>query len=261
MKIINCTITNNLAKTAGGILIGSQTQMLLDGSPGNCNIYNSILYGNKSLGSSEYGYDNDLLCSYVGVWESKNHGKTTLDYCLIGTGLSSQGNPSNPNSLVKKFVIDYFEPKFVGSGENPYMLSKNSRCIDRGFNDYVDEQFDIRGKKYLRKLNGKDSTLENIVDIGAYEFNYPEDAVSVNETDINSFFSVYPNPAGNYISLSESDTKLYESYEIYDISGRLLQKSIFDSNRIDISALESGFYYLRLLSPSGVSSAGFLKMK
>jgi photosystem II stability/assembly factor-like uncharacterized protein len=72
---------------------------------------------------------------------------------------------------------------------------------------------------------------------------------------------IYPNPVGNYITLSENDTKLYESYEIYDISGRLLQKSIFDSNRIDISALESGSYYLRLLSPSGVSSAGFLKMK
>jgi photosystem II stability/assembly factor-like uncharacterized protein len=83
----------------------------------------------------------------------------------------------------------------------------------------------------------------------------------VKENRIELGTIIYPNPTGNFITLSESDTKLYESYEIYDISGRLLQKSIFDSNRIDISALESGSYYLRLLSPSGIATAGFNKMK
>ena len=72
---------------------------------------------------------------------------------------------------------------------------------------------------------------------------------------------IYPNPAGNYITLSESDTKLYTDYEIYDISGRLLQKAMLNSFRIDISGLERGSYYLRLISPSGIATAGFLKME
>ncbi|MDT3738663.1 MAG: T9SS type A sorting domain-containing protein [Candidatus Kapabacteria bacterium] len=79
--------------------------------------------------------------------------------------------------------------------------------------------------------------------------------------DDNSFRIIYPNPAGNFITLSESDTKLYTDYEIYDINGRLLQKSVLDSFRIDISALERGSYYLRLFSPSGIATAGFLKME
>ena len=80
-------------------------------------------------------------------------------------------------------------------------------------------------------------------------------------SDDNSFRIIYPNPAGNFITLSESDTKLYTDYEIYDISGRLLQKSVLSSFRIDISTLERGSYYLRLLSPSGIATAGFLKME
>jgi hypothetical protein len=85
--------------------------------------------------------------------------------------------------------------------------------------------------------------------------------VSVMNQAVAGNMIIYPNPAGNYITLSESDTKLYTDYEIYDISGRLLQKSILSSFRIDISGLERGSYYLRLLSPSDIATAGFLKME
>ena len=85
--------------------------------------------------------------------------------------------------------------------------------------------------------------------------------VNVSVNDYRESRLLYPNPAGNFITLSESDTKLYTDYEIYDISGRLLQKSILSSFRIDISGLERGSYYLRLLSPSDIATAGFLKME
>jgi hypothetical protein len=140
------------------------------------------------------------------------------------------------------------------------MLNKKSRCIDRGFSDYVDEPYDIRGKDYQRKINGKDSTLENFVDIGAYEYNYINDAVSVKERDLYSSLSVFPNPSANFITISETDTNLYTNYEIYDISGRLLQKDALSSNRIDVSRFEHGSYNLRLISPTGIANTLFLKM-
>ncbi len=119
------------------------------------------------------------------------------------------------------------------------------------------------------KFQEKKITLENmpvyfsssfIVVIGnsGYRVKTPT-SISYSTEKIESL--IYPNPSVNYITLSESDTKLYKGYEIYDISGRLLQKSILGSYRIDISTLERGSYYLRLLSPSGIATAGFLKME
>ncbi len=57
---------------------------------------------------------------------------------------------------------------------------------------------------------------------------------------------VFPNPAGDYLSVSGL-TQLSRA-SVYDYSGKLLfEKDIFESN-LDISFLPSGFYILRIVS-------------
>ncbi|MDT3738584.1 MAG: T9SS type A sorting domain-containing protein [Candidatus Kapabacteria bacterium] len=139
-------------------------------------------------------------------------------------------------------------------GEDGFLCKVN--LFDRSVNYY-----DIDANKNLYSLH---LTESNKLFVGGRNLTIleldKEMGIDDNYLSVNQF-TVYPNPAGNFITLSESDTKLYTDYEIYDISGRLLQKSILNSYRIDISTLERGSYYLRLLSPSGIATAGFLKME
>lgn len=71
----------------------------------------------------------------------------------------------------------------------------------------------------------------------------------------NLLFSIYPNPASDYISLvplKESVTKY--STSIFDMQGNLLQKwelnPMILSKRLDISSLPSGLYLIRIQSDS-----------
>jgi hypothetical protein len=251
MEIINCTITNNISKSpGGGILIGSQTQMDLDFDPGNTYIFNTILYGNKS---QELDKSNELYVAYTGSGlGGTNTGKTTLDYCLLGSGISSVSG-----GIDEKYCLKYTDPQFVSIGENPYSIKNNSSCIDNGNNDYVNEEYDIRGKGYLRKLNGKDGKQDGLVDIGAYEFNFNIDDVEVKETDFQNNISVYPNPAGDYIeiNLETFDPTLKrgvdEGYDIqiFDMLGinvSLAGGRIKGGGRINISNLSPGMYFIKI---------------
>lgn len=62
---------------------------------------------------------------------------------------------------------------------------------------------------------------------------------------------VFPNPSGGTFNI-KSDTNV-ESYELYDVQGRLLEKSIEGSTtvRLDISGRESGIYFLKITSGKG----------
>jgi len=130
------------------------------------------------------------------------------------------------------------------------------------FENITSTEFKLKALEYLKKYYWQVQAYRSD-ETGDWSeicsFTVEDNPASV--SDDNSFRIIYPNPAGNFITLSESDTKFYTDYEIYDIIGRLLQKSALGSFRIDISQLERGSYYLRLLSPSGIATAGFLKME
>lgn len=63
--------------------------------------------------------------------------------------------------------------------------------------------------------------------------------------------TVWPNPASSDLNIS-SDTMI-QSVELYDIQGRVLEKSFGDSNTItlDISTRETGIYFLKITSEKG----------
>ena len=59
-------------------------------------------------------------------------------------------------------------------------------------------------------------------------------------------FSVYPNPANNYFVINSNLTES-SSYELVDINGKILTYGIVENKKqVDISSLESGFYFLNI---------------
>jgi hypothetical protein len=57
---------------------------------------------------------------------------------------------------------------------------------------------------------------------------------------------IYPNPAKEFMHIKNLRSK--QEYEIYDISGRKIVTGVIadDNNRIDISNMASGVYFLQL---------------
>jgi hypothetical protein len=74
--------------------------------------------------------------------------------------------------------------------------------------------------------------------------------VSVNEYSRNSEIKLYPNPAQNFITISDSDNQLENAHmEILNSLGQLaLTVKFNNSERIDISNLPDGIYFIQIKS-------------
>lgn len=76
--------------------------------------------------------------------------------------------------------------------------------------------------------------------------------VSQNELNL----SVYPNPAKDFINISQNN--IPQNIQILGVDGRTY-KTINNSNKIDISGLSSGFYFLKFELNNQVKSIKFIK--
>ncbi|MEY8847607.1 starch-binding protein [Psychroserpens sp. XS_ASV72] len=74
-----------------------------------------------------------------------------------------------------------------------------------------------------------------------YEWN--EGVLSVETHDIDTF-KLYPNPIENIIRI---DTTIdFKTYEIYDVTGKLIQKGAIENKNIKVGNLSKGLYLLQL---------------
>lgn len=111
------------------------------------------------------------------------------------------------------------------------------------------------------------STISNLANI-YFDYNFPivtNTATSTfqvlqNDTFVfDTYFSIYPNPVGDLLSInSKLNTKIY-SLSIYTILGQQVQSIINPTNMIDVSSLKSGNYILRVTTEEGISSSKFVK--
>jgi len=85
---------------------------------------------------------------------------------------------------------------------------------------------------------------------GDTEYGTPFDLASIPEYKTDTSFTVYPNPANNYITIKSASNEILENsiIEIYDIYGRkCLSKPLDISKSIDVSFLQSGYYTVKLI--------------
>jgi hypothetical protein len=76
---------------------------------------------------------------------------------------------------------------------------------------------------------------------------------------IKNNFKLYPNPAGNYFVI-ESSTATDSSYQIIDLNGKVLQADTIESLKpIDISSLQSGFYFVSIKTAQGNATYKLIK--
>lgn len=69
--------------------------------------------------------------------------------------------------------------------------------------------------------------------------------LSTNDYQINHLVTLYPNPSQNYIYVSDTPTLETSNYSIFDINGKnVISGALGANNKIDISHLNNGFYFL-----------------
>ena len=105
----------------------------------------------------------------------------------------------------------------------------------------------------IRHIYFRDTTTLVIVESWAadmYTYHLPDirkiyfrETTGVAEADAVRPMRLYPNPAGDFISIDNADNA---SYIICDVSGRLWLRGRYQGNPINVSSLQSGAYVIRI---------------
>ncbi|MCF6307854.1 MAG: T9SS type A sorting domain-containing protein [Flavobacteriaceae bacterium] len=102
----------------------------------------------------------------------------------------------------------------------------------------------------------KPETHYSILD-GIIQLFIEDTTLGINEFE-NTLFSMYPNPVKNNINISTELSEINE-IKIFNTLGQLLETFNTENNRINVSFLNSGVYFLQLNSPSGRGLVKFIK--
>jgi hypothetical protein len=87
---------------------------------------------------------------------------------------------------------------------------------------------------------------------------YSEDCTLSNDETENEFqLTLFPNPATHTLFL-DSQLQIKGTFSILDVLGRVIQ-NITVSNTVDVSALNSGIYFLKISSEGLVVIKKFIK--
>ena len=72
--------------------------------------------------------------------------------------------------------------------------------------------------------------------------------------------NLYPNPASDFIWFTNKSTDNNNRYEIRDMNGKLMLNGNTAENRLNISALGQGMYFINIFNESTVLTGRFVKM-
>lgn len=245
-------------------------------------IGNVIEQGQNSANSNILGYGNEGLSNTAqhDLWVVNNtfvNKKTTGSFIDINTGTNKLFLKNNifagsktagliigtattldsSNNIVTDIIANC---GFVNVSNYDYHLLSNSVAVDAG----LSLSTSIGGyqlqpdKMYKDTCDFENRIILNSLDIGAFEFN---NTLSLYEHNTLNTFSIYPNPASNFVTINLSSINQIHTVQIYNSLGVAVKEALItNSEMVDISDLPSGLYFIRLKSiPSQTHKLFILK--
>jgi hypothetical protein len=72
-------------------------------------------------------------------------------------------------------------------------------------------------------------------------------------------FTLSPVPAKNSLTITSKQDMIMTSISIYNALGQLVQVNTNPTETIDVSALKTGNYFIKIISDKGTVSSKFIK--
>ena len=186
----------------------------------------------------------------ISIWNTSNAnimGSMFYNATNFNQDLSSW-DISNVGSIESNL---YFTRLFTGSNlstENydNILISWSQQSVSQNL------VFEAEGIFYCNSETQRQSLIDNygwIINDAGYNCG----TASIDDSEITSF-SIYPNPTKEYLNI---DCSSFESVSIYNILGKELIKE--SNNRINVSSLSKGVYFLKVSDGVNSSTKKFIK--
>jgi hypothetical protein len=270
LEFDSCIVRNNFSGTNAQILIAGATGY---GWGGTSVIKNSLFHNNTSTSGASCLYlsastinsgtvmginVNVINCTFSNnsgtngnVIRTDNGSNTYLkNSILFGNGsltpinYTGIGGPGLSNTISEGGQISGINSDPLLSAT--FELQAGSPAIDAGNNTYLPAST-------TTDLAGNIRTYNTTVDLGCYEYG---SALSTNDFDSFSNFSIYPNPTSDVVTIKSNEN--IENIEILSLEGRKIKSSTASS--MNISNLSTGIYLLQVKTKDGkIGSKKILK--
>lgn len=83
--------------------------------------------------------------------------------------------------------------------------------------------------------------------------------LATQEADFDQYFALAPNPAESFLNLNAKGSWTVQSASVYNALGQLIFTTTNPGQRLDVSALTKGTYFVQLVSQKGTFSTKFVK--
>ncbi|MBI9063779.1 MAG: T9SS type A sorting domain-containing protein [Marinilabiliaceae bacterium] len=242
-----------------------------DFNPKDLIVYDNKLYftaHTNATGSELYSYDGSTISLEKnikdGTSDSEPSNKIVIDNHLYFSAISNGGStklyelfegnltefdfpgPGNvsPNYLVE-FDNTLFGAGFMSSsgrevfflhGQSPKMIDIDKRGSFLGGENSTPEYLTVfNNALYCIASNNGDRNVFKITN---------SSATPVEKLQVKSNFTISPNPATNYFTITSSDNQIEGEVQIFDLSGKVVLKQHVStgSETINIDRLQSGLY-------------------
>ena len=177
----------------------------------------SVDFDNGSNDSAPNDIITDALNNIYAVGTSISSGSTFMNIMC----LTNSGALNNAFSFDGKLFISFTTPSY-GAEAFSALIQTDSKLVVSGV-------FTTPSKFALARFFIQDQTL-NTLEVS------------------NSSLNVYPNPARDFIYVAKENLSLENEVKIIDGSGRVVLMKVVNKNdnRINVSSLKAGIYYLML---------------
>lgn len=138
--------------------------------------------------------------------------------------------------------------------------------INLDFNDATNDGF-VAFKIKTKPTLALGDTFSNNANI-YFDYNFPIttntytttfQALSTQDFDFNSKFTLYPNPVQDVLHFNSKENLEIQSVEIYNMLGQIVISVPNNTTSIDVSSLKSGNYFLKVNTEQGISNTKFIK--
>ena len=158
--------------------------------------------------------------------------------CSITGGYVYRG-ATYPNLVGKYLFSDYCLGKIgitTSTGATTFSSTFSGNFVSFGE--------DVAGELYISDIST--GTIYKIIDTSLS-----------NESFEKNLFTLYPNPAKNILFIDKSQSNFPKEIEIYDVNGKLVlqqETGKISQNKIDISPLTKGFYFVTIKNDNDENS-------